>query len=196
MLFDVFVHHIPTLGIPAREDAQPSLDAPAPIEETFLIEHNAQISEMLKSHLKKFILRSKVKLKDVSSEWRVDVAFPSQIGSSFDYQQLKDESGLRADTRAANASLGKRFLRYSGDREAPPEELFQRFWPEQSRIENEWRQQQPKPEIVQEAYYHLHRIRLGVAEGPVDLITGSTIPLESNMDYMGASKSPCDFVEL
>ena len=39
-----------------------------------------------------------------------------------------------------------------------------------------------------EADYTLHRVLLGIPEGPFDLVPGASIPLESNMDYMGASK--------
>jgi len=43
--------------------------------------------------------------------------------------------------------------------------------------------------MVGETEYDLHRLRLGVAEGPVDLVQGQSIPLESNLDRMGASAS-------
>ena len=188
MLYDVFIHHIPTLGIPPREGTAPELSTPSQPEEEFLIEHHEAISTPLLTFLKRFILRSKVKMTDVSQDWRVDVAFPGQIGSTLDYQQLKDSTGLRHDSRAANATLGKRFLRYSNEARKP-EDVFQRWWHEQSRSENEWRQQQPRPEIVDENYYHMHRIRLGIPEGPDDLIPGTSIPLESNLDYMGGSMS-------
>lgn len=114
----------------------------------------------MNSHLKRFILRSKVKLSDASDEYKLLSAFhPLESLSTSTSAQPQDPR-----TKA----MGYRSLLPS------TQSISALPWEEEV-------------QEVEEEEYRLHRIRLGVAEGPDDLIWGTSIPLESNLDYMGAS---------
>lgn len=145
ILHDAFIHRSPSAA------------------DEFLIEHDESASAALTSHLKRFILRSKVKLSDASEEYNILSAFRPLESLS-----TSTNDALSADPRTK--SMGYRILAASN----------------QAINSLQW---QEEIEEVEEPEYQLHRIRLGVAEGPNDLISGSSIPLESNLDYMGASKS-------
>lgn len=130
----------------------PSSTTDAPV---YLVEHDATLTAALRQQMKRFILRAKVKVDDVSSEW--------SISHLFGRAAVPESLEFAADTRARG--MGWRLLHPSNDRpgvEADVEEA--------------------------KAYdYALHRILLGVPEGPQDIATGNAIPLESNIDYMGGS---------
>ena len=45
--------------------------------------------------------------------------------------------------------------------------------------------------VDEETGYHERRLQWGIPEGPVDLPTGSALPLESNLVFMNGGKHSC-----
>ena len=134
---------------------------------SYLIEHHSTATADLTAHLKRFILRSKVKLADATSSFttfaawsRPQSAQPSIIDAS------SSHPSRFADPRAS--ILGTRLLLSTVDGVDAAAAKAQLSAAAQ----------------VTEVDYHQHRILHGIPEGPEDLAIGSALPLESNVDYM------------
>lgn len=105
------------------------------------------IPDLLK-FLKRFKLRAKVTLKDVSDQYAVYQAWDAAP------EEVQQSALLRNDTRAPG--MGWRML-------LPESEA---------------------PKVDPSEAYTVHRILHGVPEGAVDIREGSSLPLESCIDYM------------
>ncbi|KAH0840006.1 hypothetical protein J3R83DRAFT_968 [Lanmaoa asiatica] len=155
--------------------------SPASPSPTYLIDHDPSPSESppLLSLLKRFVLRSKVRIRDVTQEWDVWAAWggPSQAqqrswhwaASGAVEPVWRDslaspwgtEHGVILDHRAPG--MGRRLLIRKGDR---PREASTH-------------------DVLAADAYLLHRIMHGVPEGSADIQPLHAFPIESNLDVMG-----------
>ncbi|KAH7930114.1 Aminomethyltransferase folate-binding domain-containing protein [Leucogyrophana mollusca] len=170
VLYDVFVY------------TQPAAIAG---HDSYLIEHDASPSEApaLLTLLKRYVLRSKVRIRDVSAEYDVWAAWGSEAEGGtakreWDFARSgavepvwRDveaekwpwgtEHGVLNDSRACR--MGKRMLVAKGGR---PQEASTH-------------------DIESSDAYLLHRIMHGVPEGSIDIQPMQAFPMESNLDLMG-----------
>jgi len=130
---------------------------PSEHDESVLVEVDQTISKELIRFISRFKLRSKVKIQDVSDQWSVYQAWGD--GVELCIPRL-DKTLLYRDVRAPN--MGWRFLVH---KEVSANHLQQLT-------------QLPEDE------YKIHRYLQGVPEGASEIIMGSSLPLESCMDYM------------
>ncbi|KIK36408.1 hypothetical protein CY34DRAFT_525207 [Suillus luteus UH-Slu-Lm8-n1] len=169
ILYDAFLYNSPT----------PSLSSTGP---TYLIEYDPTPSDAptLMSLLKRYVLRSKVRIQDVSEEWDVWAAWGSDPEGA---QEIKGwnwarsgavepvwltsewpwgtENGTILDQRAPG--MGKRMLVRKGETPADAS----------------------THDLASNDAYLLHRIMHGVPEGSVDIQPMHAFPIESNLDVMG-----------
>ncbi|KAM5535696.1 hypothetical protein V8D89_010683 [Ganoderma adspersum] len=150
----------------------------------YLVEYDEQSSEAppVLPMLKRYVLRSKVKIKDVTEEYDVWQAWGSQTERSWDTGRQWDfarsgvieprwdkdgewpwgsTAGLLRDRRAVG--MGHRLLVRKGDR---PKEAG-------------------SYDVAEPGAYLLHRILHGVPEGSTDIPPTQSFPMDSNMDVMG-----------
>lgn len=145
----------------------------------YLIDYPKNVTNPpLLSSIKRYILRSKVKAREASDEWRMWAIFPDPLTAS------------RGQLEKANI----------GNVEKQLEELSQKHagkWWKDTRNENMgYRLLLPPAEVsaVQDSEFShatpsLHtllRFVSNVPEAPTDLVPNQSLPLESNMDIMGA----------
>lgn len=148
----------------------------------YLIDYPKNVADppLLKS-IKRYILRSKVKAREASDEWRLWAIFPDPLkasrldsnetpGATSVEEELAELSQKHAgkwwkDTR--NAKMGYRLLLPPSSVASVQESRFQSATP---------------------SLHTLLRYVANVPEAPTDLIPNQSLPLESNMDVMGASK--------
>ncbi|RDB22593.1 putative transferase CAF17, mitochondrial [Hypsizygus marmoreus] len=147
---------------------------------SYLLEYDPRPSEAppLLSLLKRYVLRSKVKIRDVSEQYDIWAAWGNSVNEPprhWKWAQsgvaeqawettdwpwgMKDESII--DRRATG--MGKRFLVRKGD---SPQEVSDH-------------------ELASSEAYTLHRILHGVPEGQVDIPPMQAFPMDSNLDVMG-----------
>ncbi|KAK1224415.1 ccr4 associated factor [Marasmius sp. AFHP31] len=152
----------------------------------YLLEYDSRPSEATPLHdlLKRFVLRSKVKIRDVSSEFDVWAAWHSEnVETDLKKEWRFAESGAVEpawpDSHTADHwpwGLGDRIL---VDRRAPG--MGSRYLVRKG----------DKPHItssfdeVPSDMYTLHRILRGVPEGIHDITPATAFPMESNLDVMG-----------
>ncbi|KAH9894325.1 Aminomethyltransferase folate-binding domain-containing protein [Cubamyces lactineus] len=150
----------------------------------FLIEYDSRPSEAppLLPLLKRYVLRSKVKLQDVTEEYDVWSAWGSEKEKAWETERQwvfarsgviepvwdKDGEwpwgstpGVMRDRRAVG--MGHRLLVRKGDR------------PQESSTHD----------VASADEYHLHRVLHGVPEGSDDIPPMQAFPIDSNMDIMG-----------
>ncbi|EMD40958.1 hypothetical protein CERSUDRAFT_103327 [Gelatoporia subvermispora B] len=168
VLYDVFVYALPS----------------ANGNRGYLIEYDARASEAtpLLPMLKRYLLRSKVKLRDVTEEYDVWSAWGSEKEKGWEAPRnwsparsgaiepdwsgeavwpWGQEPGVIRDRRAVG--MGHRLLVKKGDH---PQEATTH-------------------DIASTDAYILHRILNGVPEGAVDIPPMSAFPIDSNLDIMG-----------
>lgn len=130
-------------------------DTPEP---SLLMEVDEKIASDLLKFIRRFKLRSKVKITDVSSEWDVYQAWgPNAQGD------LGDAALAFRDVRTPD--MGWRILARAGAEAPVP----------------------GTPVSFDE--YTVHRMLNGVPEGADELVNGSSLPLESCIDYMHGGTS-------
>mgnify|MGYP000088326017 CR=1 FL=1 len=165
MLADLFLHLSPSTSS-STSSTDPEV----------LLEHDARITTPLLAFIKRFKLRSKVKLEDVSARWHVSQVFVpgstaldaggGQGGKNGVLDELaasvKDGIVMR-DARTPN--MGFRLL-----------------------SEREIQGELQGAEKADEAAYTIHRILQGVPEGSEDVSLEHALPLEINLDYMGGGE--------
>ncbi|KAH9947278.1 Aminomethyltransferase folate-binding domain-containing protein [Amylocystis lapponica] len=150
----------------------------------YLIEYDSRSSEApaLLSMLKRYVLRSKVKLRDVSEEYDVWAAWGSEKEKSWETEREWNvmrsgavepvwdrvsewawgtEAGVLRDRRAVG--MGHRMLVRKGDRP----------------------QDASTHDVASPKDYLLHRILQGVPEGITDIHPTHAFPMDSNLDMMG-----------
>ncbi|KAF8450440.1 hypothetical protein L210DRAFT_3618109 [Boletus edulis BED1] len=145
---------------------------------TYLIDYDPSPSESppLLSLLKRFVLRSKVRIRDVTQEWDVWAAWgehpPVQhtswlwaasgaVEPVWSASPWGTEHGVILDRRAPG--MGRRLLVRKGD---TPQEASTH-------------------DVLSSDAYVLHRIMHGVPEGSADIQPLHAFPIESNLDVMG-----------
>ncbi|KAI5124731.1 hypothetical protein M0805_005367 [Coniferiporia weirii] len=153
----------------------------------YLIEYDSRPSEApsLLPSLKRFVLRSKVRLEDVTDQYDVWSTWGSENAHIWEHPRQwtfarsgvieprwnlsehwpwSDGDGGRLSLRDNRApGMGKRILTTKGDK---PEEASTH-------------------DIVEHEAYTLHRILNGVPEGVIDIHPMHAFPMESNLDIMG-----------
>ncbi|KAG7097030.1 hypothetical protein E1B28_004423 [Marasmius oreades] len=150
----------------------------------YLLEYDARPSEAGPLHdiLKRFVLRSKVKIRDVTSEYDVWAAWNSQeasVATPNDWRFAQSgaiepiypateenwpwgrKDHVLVDRRAPG--MGSRYLVRKGDKPSHTSSF----------------------EEVSSEMYTLHRILHGVPEGIDDISPMTAFPMESNLDIMG-----------
>lgn len=142
MLADVFIHRQAAL-----EDGSPR----------WLLDIDSRTLPSLLSFIKKFKLRSKVKLADVSAQYNVVQAWASSPAS------LSNASTAIVD----KLSLDPRC----------PTIGYRGVLPSSDNLDF-------GVAVVEAEEYTIHRIINGVGEGALDFPEGSSLPLENNLDYM------------
>ena len=178
MLHDAFVYNHPTLNgyILEHDSRLPTLDSEAEVEE-----NSPPVPPLIK-YLKQFVLRTKVKVRDVSDEYDVWASWGSEHETSWETprnwrwaersnipEQIWEEGGapwgkeslLLRDRRGVG--MGQRRLVGKGTK--PPEAGTHDTAPEED--------------------YTIHRIVCGVPEGSQEIIPGASFPMEANLDVMG-----------
>ncbi|KAF8897474.1 Aminomethyltransferase folate-binding domain-containing protein [Infundibulicybe gibba] len=161
VLYDVFIYTQPDTGYIIEYDARPSA------------------APLLSTLLKRYVLRSKVKIRDVSAEHDVWSAWGSggthegagrrwKWASSGAVEPVWDvenpwgeEERVIWDRRAPG--MGRRLLVKKGDRPQDAE----------------------THDVATQDAYTLHRILRGVPEGAVDMQAMQAFPMDSNLDVMG-----------
>ncbi|ORY43789.1 Aminomethyltransferase folate-binding domain-containing protein [Rhizoclosmatium globosum] len=147
-------------------------------EAEFLIDVDARAAEPLLKHLKKYALRAKISLDDVSNEYQVHQAWGPQaaglwsrfvprgdgakslpVGSVVPRDRAF-EIGLK-DPR--HPDLGVRYLLPASAKASLPSTFAE----------------------ASELEYKIHRILNGIPEGMDDIFPNVSLPLESNFDLMG-----------
>eukprot|EP00730_Choanoeca_flexa_P017051 TRINITY_DN8159_c0_g1_i2.p2 TRINITY_DN8159_c0_g1~~TRINITY_DN8159_c0_g1_i2.p2 ORF type:complete len:374 (+),score=65.75 TRINITY_DN8159_c0_g1_i2:147-1268(+) len=142
VLADVILHHQPS------SEAQPAL----------LIDCHGDSVTLLQSHLKKFKLRSKFQLEDVSDEYTIVAG-------------LGLEDRLQLDPRFEHVRTKIPFPFPSVHREVVAKDTL--------RHASALNVDVP---IDQAPLYHYWRTRMGLGEGPLDHIPNKALPLESNLE--------------
>lgn len=178
VLHDAFVYTHPTSnGYILEYDSRPPIvDADAETGG-----NSTPVPPLIK-YLKQFVLRAKVKVRDVSDEYDVWASWGSELEASWETprnwrwaersnipEQLWEEGDapwgketfLLKDRRGVG--MGQRRLASKGVK--PPE------------VETH--------DTVTEDDYAIHRIVHGVPEGIQEIIPGASFPMEANLDVMG-----------
>jgi len=154
----------------------------------YLLEYDSRASSLpdvppLLSYLKRHVLRSKVKIREVSEEYDVWAFWGSENDHDFESPRrwISERSGaVEPDWNSETlwpwgttkgiihdrrgVGLGRRLLVRKGDR---PSEAS-------------------RHDVVPTEEYTLHRILLGIPEGAQDIVPMQAFPMESNLDVMGA----------
>ncbi|KAG8716102.1 ccr4 associated factor [Ceratobasidium sp. 423] len=169
VLYDVFIY-------PHNSDGRPG----------YLIDYDSRPSEAtpILSLLKRHVLRSKVRIRDASDEWKVWSIWDSTPQDSFSHtrewragrsgamEPLYAEDEHRLDVEYPQDTIGTRDLRAPG----MGDRLLVRTG--------------DKPGVTcdvasDETQYTLHRILHGVPEGRDDIVPQQAFPMDSNIDLMG-----------
>lgn len=145
MLYDIFIDRDRNSGAEPR----------------YFVDHDPSVSAELVKHLRRFVLRSKVKVDDISADYAVSAVWPPNKPEDASLPITRDER---------TPSIGWRAVHARSDPAWAADQLSDRLG----------------AEAVDERAYKVHRILQGVPEGPDDFVAGSTIPLEANLDYTGA----------
>lgn len=125
-------------------------------EQSCMIECDSSSTDALIKHFKKYMLRSKVTVKDVSDQYTV----------------LATHSSLLEEDKRSDILVGGPDPRLS--------ELGARAIVQKQTKDKPLLNMEAKPLD----FYHQHRMLLGVAEGVSELVPEKALPFEFNLDYM------------
>ncbi|CAB5200995.1 uncharacterized protein OCT59_022770 [Rhizophagus irregularis] len=164
VLFDAFIHP-KNLGT----------SFPHP---TFLVECDSRIIPEIIKHMKKYLLRSKVNITDVSSLYQIWNVWGNEINNLWWRHQVPNPSATKLHTgtlvlKENIAEIGCRDKRY-------PNMGLRLVLPVDTKptLPNSFTELPSKEYIIR-------RILHGVPEGIHDFPQGEALPLQSNFDYMG-----------
>ncbi|KAK3401043.1 hypothetical protein B0T20DRAFT_159890 [Sordaria brevicollis] len=143
---------------------------PEPGKQSFLIEVDANEAVTLHKHIKRYKLRSKFNLKLLE---------PEERALYHTWNDVADESGGPWSKLVDE-------VQKDGSAKAVPDPRVPAFG---SRvIVNQASSSSSSPlstgDLTPESTYHLRRFLLGIPEGQSEIISGTALPLESNMDVM------------
>ena len=178
VLHDAFIYNHPTSnGYILEYGSRPPI-ADADLE----TEGNSILAPPLIKYLKQFVLRTKVKVRDISDEYDVWASWGSEHETSWETPRnwrwaersnIPEQLWAEGDVPWGNESLllrdrrgvgmGQRRLVSKGVK--PPEAATH--------------------DTVTEDDYMIHRIVRGVPEGSREIIPGVSFPMEANLDVMG-----------
>ncbi|GAA5894116.1 Iba57p [Sporobolomyces salmoneus] len=147
---DIFLHSHPS-------PSDPSLPS-------YFLDHPSSQSSLIRSYLKRHVLRSKLKLaKEIEQDWQVVQVWRNlEEGVEKDdvkkgEEWLDSQKGIERDSRVPG--MGWRYVKKKDELDLPSE-LFQPVTP---------------------SHYHLHRLLYSVPENPSDF---PALPLEANLELM------------
>ncbi|EIW82373.1 Aminomethyltransferase folate-binding domain-containing protein, partial [Coniophora puteana RWD-64-598 SS2] len=147
----------------------------------YLIEYDASPSEAseLVALLKRYVLRAKVRVRDVSSEWDVWARWGGEVSETRSWEFAK--SGSIEPSWAVTQGEWPWGSDYDAlnDRRAPG--MGRRMLV----VKDSKPQDASTHDIVSSGEYTLHRILHGVPEGSAEIQPMHAFPMESNMDIMG-----------
>ncbi|KAJ3068905.1 ccr4 associated factor [Podochytrium sp. JEL0797] len=162
VIADAFVHPRNASGNSSAKETQ------------FLVDVDPRAAASLVAHLRKYALRAKVAIEDVSQEFQVHQAWGPHA-ALWDQYVGDVGKGLPAGTVLTkdrwiqvgckdprNPSLGVRYLVPKGEKANLPASFSE----------------------TSELEYKIHRILNGIPEGMDDIFTNVSLPLESNFDLM------------
>ncbi|CAO1628058.1 unnamed protein product [Jaminaea pallidilutea] len=136
---------------------------------TVLLDCHKDSLNSLKSFITKFMLRSRVKMQDATSEWNTWVVWSDDANAEDKLSgRAASENNARAYRDARTPRMGWRVVSKSDAPESAWASLFSHA-----------------PTQVEASEYTRHRMIQGVPEGPVELPENSSLPLEANLDLMG-----------
>ncbi|RIA96450.1 hypothetical protein C1645_733205 [Glomus cerebriforme] len=145
---------------------------------TFLVECDSRIIPEIIKHMKKYLLRSNVKITDVSSFYQIWNVWGNKINNLWWRNQVPNPSATKLHSGALVlkeniAEIGCRDKRYPnmGLRLVLPVDI-------KPTVPNSFTELPSKEYIIR-------RILHGVPEGIHDFPQGEALPLQSNFDYMG-----------
>ncbi|KAJ3372867.1 ccr4 associated factor [Allomyces arbusculus] len=127
------------------------------LPDAFLIDADRAHVAALQSHLRRYLLRSKLALKDVTDAYRVFAQWSAAAGAGAAAADMPNLGGV-GFTDPRWSGLGARAILPAA--QAPP-----------------------VPATAPELEYVLYRYQHGIAEGS-DFASGTSLPLESNMDLL------------
>ena len=180
VLHDAFVYNHPTSnGYILEHDSRPPVEEVDPEAEG-----NSAPAPSLIKYLKQFVLRTKVKVRDISDEYDVWASWGSEREASWETPRnwrwaersnIPEQVWEKGETPWGNEPLllrdrrgvgmGQRRLVSRGIK--PPEASTH--------------------DTVAEDDYAIHRIIRGIPEGSREIIPGVSFPMEANLDVMGGS---------
>jgi folate-binding Fe-S cluster repair protein YgfZ len=169
----------------------------------YLIDYDSRTSEAqpLLDLIKRYILRSRVKVRDASDEydvwgvwgspgeeegaerhwkWAENSGVVEPVWNSTDTWPWGSKDEVLHDRRAPG--MGKRLLVRKGELRAYPTVQSLIFWHEINTI---LAMEASSHEMASSDDYTLHRILHGVPEGLIDIPAMQAFPMESNLDFMG-----------
>lgn len=168
-LHDLFLH--PLTSLPATEAAAVQGKEGSP---TVLLDTDSYGKNDLLRLLKRYRLREKIELDDISDDWQVWTRFGEEPETKSS-QHLSQNENLKVPSWPADPrlpSLGFRTLlptpSLTNSTASPPEEVLHNV-----------------EKIVPWEMYRQYRISLGIAEGDREIPSGEAIPLEYNIDQGG-----------
>ena len=178
ILHDAFVYNHPTSnGYILEYDSRPPIAEVDPEAEG-----NSILVPPLIKYLKQFVLRTKVKVRDVSDEYDVWASWGSEREACWETPRkwrwaersnIPEQLWEEGDTPWGNESLVLRDRRGVG--------MGQRRLVSNGVIPPEV----STHDTVTEEDYAIHRIVHGVTEGSHEIIPGASFPMEANLDVMG-----------
>ncbi|WFD44372.1 ccr4 associated factor [Malassezia psittaci] len=136
---------------------------PKPDLPSVLVEVDSDIVEDLVKFLKRFKLRSKFSMQDVSKDWSVYQIWGPDAEQALNLQDISKAGGIIAQDHRA-PFMGWRVL-----------------IPSQANVSITT---QAEISEVSSDEYKAHRMLCGVAEGASELVHGASLPLEACIDYM------------
>lgn len=139
---------------------------PEPGKQSFLIEVDADEAATLHKHIKRYKLRSKFNLKLLDPEERALYHSWNDVDQAGPRTKLIDEVQKDGNARAVPdprvPAFGSRLVVSQTSSSSPLTD----------------------GDLTPESSYHLRRFLLGIPEGQSEIISGTALPLESNMDVM------------
>ncbi|KAI8384666.1 uncharacterized protein BYT42DRAFT_563252 [Radiomyces spectabilis] len=141
----------------------------------FMVECSSSLTSSLLKHLKRYVLRSKVKMRDVSEEYSVYNIWGQAINSATTKAITDVPTGMLVKTDKRLTDIGCMDPRVPGfgyRAVLKQEEDIKRVLPAADYEE------------LLSSEYTIRRILHGIAEGPLDLWPEQALPLEANFDFM------------
>ena len=134
-----------------------------------LLEHDRHVTSDFIKLLKRYKIRKKIDIADISDSLHVFAVLPPSGSSDGTFLSMEQASVYRTDLDPRVSSFGRRILSSNED------DIFKSV------------HQGSELVVSPEEDYHEARYRQGISEGIVDLPPGNCFPLESNLVYLNGA---------